>query len=140
MAKIMPKATDYEQEPDAGALLPGNFYVDGNTIHPVVTAQPAVAPTEPAYASLAGILQAAHDQAAVGKGRVRHSDDKPFLGQPIMEIARMLGGIDGHSYQIMKKAQEAARMVRREQYDAAAQELFGVINYAAAAVLLLREF
>lgn len=103
------------------------------------TPGPALMPTEPAYASLAGILQAAHDQAASGKGRVRHSDDKPFLNQPIMEIGRMLGGIDGHSYQIMKKAQEAARMVRREQYDAAVQELFGVINYAAAAVLLIRE-
>jgi hypothetical protein len=100
---------------------------------------PAIMPTEPAFASLAGILQAAHDQAASGKGRERHSDDKPFLDQPIMEIARMLAGIDGHSFQIMKKAQEAARMVRREQFDAAVRELLGVINYAAAAVLLIRE-
>lgn len=92
-----------------------------------------------AYASLADILRAAHDQAATGKGRSRHSDGKPFTEQPIMEIARMLDGIGGHAFQIMKKAQEAARMVRREQHAAAEQELFGVINYAAAAILLIRE-
>lgn len=101
-------------------------------------AAPAVI-SHPMYGSLAGILQAAHDQAASGKGRDRHSDDKPFLEQPIMEIARMLGGTGGHSYQIMKKAQEANRMVGREQYDAAVAEYLGVINYAAAAILLIRE-
>lgn len=91
------------------------------------------------YDKLAGVLQDAYNQAAEGKGKERHANGKPFLDQPIMEIARMLSGIDGHSFQIMKKAQEAARMVRREQSDAAVQELFGIINYAAAAVLLIRE-
>ena len=100
---------------------------------------PAVMPNEPGYATLAGILQSAHDQAAHGKGRDRHADNKPFLDQPIMEIARMLTGIDGHMFQTMKKSQEAARMVRRGQYDAAVHELLGIINYASAAVLLIRE-
>lgn len=96
--------------------------------------------SDPHYASLAGALQAALDQAATGKGSARHSDgDTPFLEQPIMEIARMLGDTGGHSYQIMKKAQEANRMVRRGQYDAAVSEYLGVVNYAAAAILLIRE-
>lgn len=106
---------------------------------PFRQAGPDINPTDPNFATLAGILQAAHDQAANGKGRNRYGEGKPFLNQPIMDIARMLGGIDGHSFQIMKKAQEAARMVRREQYDAAVHELLGVINYAAAAVLRIRE-
>lgn len=104
---------------------------------PVATANPLT--SEPPYSSLAGILQMALDQAASGKGRERHSDDKPFLEQPIMEIARMLNGTGGHAYQIMKKAQEANRMVAREQLNAAVAEYLGVINYAAAAILLIRE-
>ncbi|QND53448.1 hypothetical protein HB779_17305 [Phyllobacterium sp. 628] len=106
--------------------------------HEITKAQPAVI-SSPMYGSLAGILQAAHDQAATGKGHGRHADEKPFLEQPIMEIARMLGDTGGHSYQIMKKAQEANRMVKRKQHDAAVREFLGVINYAAAAILLIRE-
>lgn len=105
----------------------------------VETETPDVITPAPGYLALAGILQAAHDQAARGKGRERHSDDKAFLDQPIMQIARMLGDTGGHAYQIMKKSQEANRMVKRGQYDAAVAELYGVINYAAAAVLLIRE-
>lgn len=102
-------------------------------------ADPAAITVDPNYGSLAAVLQEAHDQAAMGKGRERHSDNKPFLDQPIMEIARMLDGIGGHSYQIMKKAQEANRMVRRGQHEDAIAELLGVIVYAAAAVSLVRE-
>jgi hypothetical protein len=91
------------------------------------------------YAPLVAVLNLALEQASAGKGRDRHSDDKPFLEQPIMEIARMLNGTGGHAYQIMKKAQEASRMVARGQHDAAVAEYLGVINYAAAAVLLIRE-
>jgi len=101
--------------------------------------EPITAAAHPEYQSLAGILQAALDQAQSGKGQERHGGSKPFLQQPIMEIARMLGGTGGHSYQIMKKAQEANRMTSREQYDAAVREYLGVINYAAAAILLIRE-
>lgn len=94
---------------------------------------------QPEYLPLAGVLQLALDQAQSGKGRDRHADDKAFLDQPILDIARMLDGIGGHSYQIMKKAQEAARMVRRDQHAAAVAELLGVIVYASAAVLLIKE-
>lgn len=134
MGKI-DKIADHVADALYGAKENGEFH-DANA-RP--STRPAVLPSDPAFSSLAGILQAAHDQAAGGKGQERHGEGKPFLDQPIMEIARMLSGIDGHSFQIMKKAQEAARMVRREQYDAAVRELLGVINYAAAAVLLIRE-
>jgi len=95
--------------------------------------------TDPKYAPLAYVLHEAYDQAAKGKGHERHADGKAFVDQPIFEIARMLHGIDGQTFQIMKKAQEAARMVRNGQHDAAVRELLGAINYAAAAVLHIRE-
>lgn len=123
----------------------GKYFIDDRSIYDIVSEwndQPAAlaAACKPEYQALAGVLQAALDQAATGKGSARHSDgDTPFLEQPIMEIARMLGDTGGHSYQIMKKAQEANRMVRRGQYDAAVSEYLGVINYAAAAILLIRE-
>lgn len=90
------------------------------------------------YERLAGILQEAHDQAARGKGKARHANGKPFPRQPIMEIARMVG--PGYPLgQIMKKAQEARSMAVRGEHDAARAELLGIINYAAAAVLLIEE-
>lgn len=91
------------------------------------------------FATLSHVLREAYEQAAYGKGNERHGAGKAFADQPILEIARMLNGIDGHAFQVMKKAQEAARMVRSEQRDAAVRELLGVIVYAAAAVLLIRE-
>jgi len=102
------------------------------------TSKPAVI-GPPAYATLAGVLQAAHDHAACGKGHDRHGDDDiQFLEQPSMEITRLIG--TGYPLgQCMKKCAEAERMIQRGQYDAAAAELFGVINYAAMAVLRLRE-
>ncbi len=98
-----------------------------------------VAPDDNPYAALSDVLSEAYDQAATGKGKERHANGKAFTDQPILEIGRMLSGIDGHAFQIMKKAQEAATMVRRGQSDAAVLELLGVINYAAAAVILTRE-
>ena len=92
-----------------------------------------------AYAALADVLNDAYMQAARGKGSRRHSAGKPFLEQPILEIVRMQTTIDGHTYQIMKKAQEAGRMLSRGRYNAAVAELYGVINYAAAAVIRARE-
>lgn len=86
-------------------------------------------------------LQAAHNQAMEGKGKERHGGDMPFTEQPIMAIQRMLEGspIDGHLFQVMKKAQEAGRMAKRGDGEAAIRELYGVIVYAAAAVMRLEE-
>lgn len=100
---------------------------------------PPIIISDPMYGSLAGVLQAAHDHAARGKGHDRHgSDNVPFLEQPTMQIARLVG-IGYPAGQIMKKTDEASRMVTRGQYDAAVAEFLGVINYAAAAILALRE-
>lgn len=86
-------------------------------------------------------LQAAHSQATEGKGKERHGGDTPFIEQPIMAIQRMLEGspIDGHLFQVMKKAQEAGRMAKRGDGEAAIRELYGVIVYAAAAAMRLKE-
>ena len=94
---------------------------------------------DPKYQPLADVLRMALDQAQNGKGRDRHADDRPFLEQPILNIARMLDGVGGHAYQIAKKAQEATRMARRDQDGAAINEFLGVIVYASAAVILIRE-
>jgi len=92
------------------------------------------------YSALAGVLREAHAHAAKGKGVERHGNGRGFNEQPIMEIPRLLGGSpEGQLYQIMKKAQEANGMVKRGEREAAIRELLGAINYAAAAVLTIRE-
>lgn len=94
--------------------------------------------TAEGYAELEAALTAAYEQVAKGKGRVRHANNKPFLRQPIMEIARMVG-LPYHTGQIQKKVQEATSMAARGDKDAAKAELLGAINYAAAAWLFLTE-
>lgn len=92
----------------------------------------------PGYEDLFSILMGAFDQAAHGKGKERHANDKPFDKQPIMEIARMVG-LGGHAYQICKKTQEAVGMSGRGQHEAAIAEFRGAIVYAAAAIKLIQE-
>jgi len=93
---------------------------------------------EAGYEQLARILEDAYGQSARGKGRKRHANGLPFEKQPIMEIGRM-SGVGGHVYQIMKKAQEAGNMSKRGEHEAAIAEFYGVIVYAAAAILLTEE-
>lgn len=96
-------------------------------------------PTAPADA-LRRTLEAAYHQAMHGKGRARHGGGKPFEEQPIFTIAELLdGSIDGHLFQVIKKAQEASRMVKAGQHEAARRELMGVIIYAAAAHMILEK-
>lgn len=93
---------------------------------------------EQAYAPLSTVLNAAYDQAAIGKGKDRHARGKAFLEQPIMEIGRMVG--PGYATgQAMKKLQEAKAMADRGQFDAAMHEILGAINYCAAAYILVDE-
>ena len=112
----------------------------GNLDAPNADTTPAeipLAPTDP-YAPLRRVLDAAYDQAANGKGKERHANDKPFTNQPIMEIARMVG--PGYQLgQAMKKSQEAGGMIHRGQPDRAKAELLGAINYLAACVMLIDE-
>ena len=110
--------------------------VEDDMTQPDTTA-PNPAPTDP-YAPLWRVLDAAYDQAANGKGKERHANDKPFTEQPIMEIARMVG--PGYQLgQAMMKAQEAGGMIQRGQPDRAKAELLGAINYLAACVLMIEE-
>ena len=96
------------------------------------------ATASPAYAPLAAILQEAYDQAATGKGKERHANDRAFIDQPILEIGRMCGP-GFNTGQSIKKQQEAIGMLARGDASAAIRELLGAINYTAAAVLLIRE-
>lgn len=90
------------------------------------------------YIKLRSILDRAYDQAASGKGKERHANDKPFDKQPIAEIGRMVG--TGYNLgQAMKKAQEAQGMANRGEKDKAAHELLGAINYLASAIMLIEE-
>jgi hypothetical protein len=94
---------------------------------------------EPGYERLARVLQEAHDHAAKTKGKERHANGKSFDQQPIMVIPRSQGTPAGQIYQIQKKAGEALGMFSRAKDEAAIAELLGVINYAAAAILHIRE-
>lgn len=92
----------------------------------------------PGYEELMLTLSAAYEQASGGKGKERHARDKPFLKQPIMEIARMVG--PGYpTGQAMKKLQEAVGMMEKGNLEAAQAEALGAINYAAAFYILLGE-
>lgn len=89
----------------------------------------------PGYEQLAEVLDAALAQAQAGKGKERHAlEGVPFHEQPIVEINAMIGTPHGALYQLAKKAQEAARL----EPAAAERELLGAINYAAAAILVIR--
>lgn len=86
------------------------------------------------YTTLRDILNEAYDQAATGKGKDRHANDRPWSAQPIAEIGRMVG-VGFNLGQAMKKLQEASRM----EGEAAVRELLGAIVYAASAIMLIRE-
>lgn len=126
--------TDFEAKTDPVNKAP--LYKRPPQVSKGVNAAMAVAASASAdndYRELARVLELAFKQSAHGKGKERHANDKSFVDQPILNIARMLPGIGGHAFQIMKKAQEAEGMVERGEFEAAQEELLGVIVYAAAA-------
>lgn len=86
------------------------------------------------YKTLHDVLKEAFDQAATGKGAVRHAKGEPFEHQPILQIARRYG-IGFLLGQAEKKMDEAQRL----ETEAAVRDLLGAINYLAAAVILRRE-
>ena len=91
---------------------------------------------DPAYAKLRHVLGEAYDQAAVGKGRDRHvkHEAQPFEHQPICSLQRIYGS--GYAFgQVGKKMEESMRMDTK----AAVAELYGAINYIAAAIIVLEE-
>lgn len=85
------------------------------------------------YHSLTGVLVRAYEQAAKGKGAVRHADGRPFTEQPMQTISELLGTHEGLLYQAMKKIQESNRLEK----EPAIRELLGAINYLAGAIIFL---
>lgn len=86
------------------------------------------------YEDLEAVLKAALQQAAVGKGKERHANDRPFREQPMQVICELLGSHDGMLYQAIKKVQESKRMPT----DRAIHELLGAIVYTAGAIVYLQ--
>lgn len=90
------------------------------------------------YESLQKVLNSALDQASCGKGNARHAyGDEPFEKQVICEICRRLSNekTAGALFQAVKKIYESGRLEK----EAAINELYGAINYIAAAIILLKE-
>jgi hypothetical protein len=87
----------------------------------------------PKYDSLYKVLLSAYNQASNGKGKERHqlNDDEPFEDQKICEIARRLS-VDYNLGQAVKKIYESKRLT--DGRDIA--ELYGAINYIAAAIIV----
>lgn len=86
----------------------------------------------PGYDDLFNILALAYDQAARGKGKERHANNKPFDKQPIIELADKYGNgfLRG---QAAKKLEESMNLV----YGSDVKELLGAIVYTCAAVMHL---
>ena len=87
----------------------------------------------PGYEQLADVLARAYDQAARGKGRERHANDRPFHLQPMQDLIR-LHGVGFATGQASKKASEALGLPTVERQVA---ELLGAIVYLAGAVIAL---
>lgn len=87
------------------------------------------------YESLAEVLRLALEQAQGGKGKERHATEQPFVEQPSMADARLLG-VAGPVFQARKKLLEAAKCCEVAPERAVA-DLLGAIVYAAMAVLVI---
>ena len=91
------------------------------------------------YEKLDAVLARALDQAAYGKGKERHANGLPFDQQPICQGGRRFGP-GCLIYQAWKKAHETPVLLQMDNgKERAIRELLGVINYAAAAIIVLQE-
>lgn len=91
--------------------------------------------TDIAYASLRHVLDKAFSQASEGKGKERHAEEgEPFEKQQIVEIGKRLQGnaAAGPLFQAVKKIYESGRL----DDEKGIHELYGAINYIAAAIIL----
>lgn len=86
------------------------------------------------YAVLEKILKMAYDQAATGKGHVRHGKNTPFEKQVGQFIQTHCPGFC--TGQAIKKIIESGNL---EPPDRAIRELLGAINYVAMAIIPLLE-
>lgn len=87
------------------------------------------------YEQLESILNEALEQAAAGKGKERHANERAFEDQPMQLISKLLGDNHGLAFQAIKKVQESLRLPD----DRAERELLGAINYIAGMIIFLRE-
>lgn len=92
--------------------------------------------TEEGYEKLVAVFQAAHDQAAHGKGKERHANGLPFHEQRMQSISKTLASADGMAYQVVKKMTEGLQFADHAKREA---ELLGAINYLAGIVIYHRE-
>ena len=90
----------------------------------------------PDYETLASVLQAAYDQAAVGKGAERHARSNPFHEQHMQTISTLLNSDKGMAYQAVKKLTEGLDFTDPDRRE---RELLGVIVYVAGLVVWHRE-
>lgn len=91
------------------------------------------------YESLRAIYALALEQAQGGKGKERHANGLPFDQQPICQGGRRFGP-GCLIYQAWKKAHEVPVLLKMDNgKERAVRELLGVINYAAAAIIVLQE-
>ena len=96
-------------------------------------------PSDDGYDSLRAIYAMALEQAQGGKGRERHANGQPFDQQPICQGGRRFGA-GCLIYQAWKKAHETPVLMNMDNgTERAIRELLGVINYAAAAIIVLQE-
>lgn len=90
------------------------------------------------YDELYQILIKAFEQSSQGKGKERHSNNLPWVDQPILTISRSVGpGFP--TGQAIKKLIESIGMLSRKEREAAKAEILGAIVYSAAAYRLLEE-
>lgn len=66
---------------------------------------------EKGYEKLMAVFQAAHDQAAHGKGKERHANGLPFHEQRMQSISKTLASADGMAYQVVKKMTKACSLM-----------------------------
>jgi len=96
--------------------------------------------TDSSFKELEDVFKEALDQVKNGKGKQRHNagGNLKFIEQPIMQIART-HGLAYLTGQSAKKLGESHILLDIKGYDAAIAEILGAINYAAAAVIRLKE-
>lgn len=87
------------------------------------------------YEQLEAILNEALEQAAAGKGKERHANERSFEDQPMQLVSKLTGDNHGLAFQAIKKVQESLRLPD----DRAERELLGAINYIAGMIIYLRE-
>jgi len=93
-------------------------------------------PPADGYEKLTDVLQAAHNQAAHGKGKDRHANNLPFHEQRMQTISKLIKSPKGMEFQAIKKLTEGMQFDDHGKREA---ELLGAINYIAGIVIYFRE-